>query len=189
MITSQERKEEVLQFHDMGFSNKQIAKELKMSPTTVMGIVGRTKRLNTKNQKVSQDDIAKMRELRGKGLSNAAIGRELGFSDFTVRKYLSKQPDMNRAEYGSLVAHVTGESFVKEEEKVPLPKQKLKLISTTVELEGDQFTYKVRTDGTVRINNNLGFACDFTKQEFFTLITELCEVGDWITSHEKQAAL
>lgn len=178
--TSQEKIDQVLEYKAAGFTNKDIAKEMHMSQNTVRAIVGHTKKQARK--KISDADIAKMKELREKGLSNSQIAKEIGCSDFTVRSYISYQPDMNRAEYGSMKTHATGETFIKEPKPEPKLK-KLKTVKTEISMEGDICSYKVSSEGRARITFSTGTAIDFTKTDFFKLISELCEVGEWLSQN------
>lgn len=66
-----------------------------------------------KGIKLTEEDIATLREYRyEKGLSNKQIAKETGLSYETVLRYLGKQKDGLRAEYGSIVTHANNESFV-----------------------------------------------------------------------------
>lgn len=42
--------------------------------------------------RITDDVIARMRDMRKRGMSNIRIGMELGISDVTVRKYIGSQP-------------------------------------------------------------------------------------------------
>jgi DNA-binding CsgD family transcriptional regulator len=181
--TSQEKIDQVLEYKAAGFTNKDIAKEMHMSPHTVGVIVGRMKKQS--RTKITDADIVRMKELRGKGLSNSQIAKEIGCSYFTVRSYISYQPDMNRAAYGSIVAHAKGDTYVKEEKPVEKPVSKLKLARTDVTLDGKMASYKASSEGRVRIMFTTGSNADMTKDDFYELISELCEVGQWLSKNVK----
>lgn len=179
--TSQEQIDQVLEYKAAGFTNRDIAKEMHMSQNTIRSIVGRTR--NKVRTKISDADIAKMKELRGKGLSNEQIANEIGCSSFTVRRYISVQPDMNRSAYGSIVAHVTGETYLKEKKEPEAKPKKLKTVKTEISMEGDICSYKVSSEDRARITFSTGTAIDFTANDFFKLISELCEVGEWLSQN------
>ena len=187
-----EKIKEIQELRDAGFTNKEIAKEMGISGATVSRYAPKFK-VKKRAAPISENTFQKMLELRTKGLSNSQIGKELGMSYSTVLRKLGPQPDMVRAEYGSIISHVTGETFVKEEEPKMQKKTALKLIKTCVEMQGREFTYKATTEGEVRITHPTGFATNLTADQFYNYIAELCEVGDWLTenasSHHKQTAL
>ena len=82
---------------------------------------------------ITDDVIARMRDMRKRGMSNIRIGMELGISDVTVRKYIGSQPKeiskqskehANRAvertkpkpaRKSALYTHRTAESIKKDE--------------------------------------------------------------------------
>lgn len=183
--TSQEKIDQVLEYKAAGFTNKDIAKEMHMSQNTIRSIVGRTKK--QVRTKISDADIAKMKELRGKGLSNAQIAHEIGCSSDTVRRYIFNQPDMNRSAYGSIIAHVTGETYLKEKKEPEAKPKKLKTVKTEISMEGDICSYKVSSEGRARITFSTGTAVDFTANDFFKLISELCEVGEWLSQNTTES--
>lgn len=168
-------------YGEAGFTYSDIAKELGISDTTVGNILG-PKCPHGSPHKVTEEMIQRMFELRGKGLSNSQIALELGINVITVRRYIGKQADMSRAAYGSIVAKVCGESFVKEEERMEQPlARKLKLAKTEVTMDGDIASYKLSSEGRTRITFKNGTNIDLTKQDFLALIAELCEAGEWMT--------
>lgn len=67
-----------------------------------------------KGKRMGPEDVARMNELRDKGLSNAQIAIELGVSDNTVARYLGRQKTGSRTPYGALKTHADGESFALE---------------------------------------------------------------------------
>lgn len=100
---------------------------------------------------------------------------------------------MVKAEYGAIISHATGESFVKEAKEPPQKKALLKTTKTSIELQGHDFTYKVTSDGEITILHPTGFATSLTENQFYIYMSELCELGDWLSkntkSHDKQPSL
>lgn len=74
-------------------------------------------------RRTTATDIMRFRELAQQGLSHTQIAKETGFCADTIYRYLGKQKAGNRAAYGSIVTHPSGESFLppkkKEQEKQP----------------------------------------------------------------------
>lgn len=175
---------QVKEYGEAGFTYSDIAKDLGISDKTVGYILG-PKRPHGSPHKVTEETIQQMLKLRGKGLSNSQIALELGINAITVRRHIGKQADMSRAAYGSIVAKVCGESFVKEEERMEQPlARKLKLAKTEVTMDGDIASYKLSSEGRTRITFKNGTQyIDLTKQDFLALIAELCEAGEWMTHY------
>ena len=189
---TEEQINEMRELRDAGFSKQEIATHMGISAVTVTRYAPKFK-IKNRIEPISQETLDKMISLRNKGLSNSQIAKELGMSYSTVLKKLGPQPDMARAEYGSIVSHATGVTFVKEEPPKMQKKTALKLVKTSVEMQGREFTYKATTEGEVRITHPTGFATNLTVDQFYNYIAELREVGDWLaenaTSHYKQTAL
>lgn len=172
---TQEQINEMKEYDAANFTYKDIAQAMNVSVWTVSRHLG-GKRHRTK---ITDEVIERMEELRTKGLSNAQIGIELSIDPTTVKKYIGEQK--KRSEYGSLIAHVTGESFVEKEEKKI--QRKLKLTNTSISCDGRDFSYKASTDGRVRITSSTGIQIDITKDQLLCLIAELCEIGDWLSKN------
>ena len=169
--------QEMKEYANEGFSYKEIAEAMNVSQWTVSRHLGK-KNVHTF---ITDDLISKMENLRSQGLSNAQIAIEMGINQRTVREHIGTQK--KRSEYGSLVAHVTGESFVKEDKMVRNVERKLKLTNTSISCEGKDFSYKASTDGRVRITSSTGIQIDLTKDQLLGLIAELCEIGDWLAKN------
>ena len=183
---SEEKRNEIIELSKAGFSNHDISKELGVSYTTIRHIIGYKDTTSCKKGKrLNNQDIEKMLSLKAQGLSNSKIAIELGVARSTVNRWMGNQPTMNRAEYGSIIAHTTGESFVKEEPKVAV--KKLKTVKTEASFEGDIARYKTSSEGQVRITFSTGVPVDLEKSDFFKLLTELCEIGNWLTENAKNA--
>lgn len=170
---SQQKIDEMREYGNIGLSYKDIAKELGCDVSTVTRYLGK----KHKHTIVTDEIISRMQELRDHGLSNSQIAIEIGVSPTTVTEYLGKQKV--RAQYGTIVAHVTGSSFVPYEKKEIKMEQKLKVVNKSISFEGEMFSYKVCTDGRIRITSETGVAIDLDKKSLSNFISELCEVGDW----------
>ena len=184
-LTSQQI-EEMKEFANLGFSYRDIAKEMKLNPRTVSKHLGKKYERRT----VDNDMLSHMQELRSQGLSNCQIAKETGFNPGTVVKYLGKQKSGVRASYGSIVSHATGDSFViqespKQERNVQKVESKLKVVKASISCDGSDFSYRVNTDGMVRITTSTGIILDLTKDQLLNFIAELCELGDWLAKNSE----
>ncbi len=136
--------------------------------------------------RISPDIIDKMKVMRTAGHSNSIIAKELGISCDTVRCYIGNQPTNCRAEYGSIVAHVTDlkPEAVKIEapKQTPVPKTELKLKNIVYSYVGQHYEYKVRTDtNVVRIVDN-GINFDIPSKDFENFVLELVELYSELSS-------
>ena len=174
------------EYVDAGFERKDICRELKCNMATLRKYVGAS--YNRKYKKVTDDMTQNMKNLRAKGLSNSQIAIELGVAPSTVCKYISNQPTGNRAEYGSIVAHSTGESYIKE--KLTVKNIKLKSEEITRNYSGDIFNYSINNDGIATIYSDTicGTEITLTYDNLFKFINELCDLAEdlqKITKNEK----
>lgn len=169
--------EDIRTLVELGASAKEISEELHINYRTALKYAG-----VSGHRHVDDKLMQKMLELQNKGLSHQQIGIELGLSYATVHKHLGDQKDMNRSNYGSIVSHVTGNSFVQQENVTKLSrKNQLTQISSSVSYQGECFTYKISTDGKVRLSNVLGTVIDFDKDQFIRFVSELCELENTLT--------
>lgn len=184
-LTEDQVLEILIRSNDQHEPNYKIAKEMGLSQHTIGKVVGRKQKVHKARGKMTEKEIERMKELRAQGLSNSKIAKELNIAVVSVRRYLGKQPAGIRSEYGSIVAHVTGESFVKEKEMKEMKekKAKLKIVKTDISFAGVKADYKVSSDGRVRIIFPTGTAFDFAKNDFYEFMLELCEIGDWLTQN------
>jgi DNA-binding CsgD family transcriptional regulator len=130
--------------HEEGMSYKEIADKAGYCPDTVFRhVTGKSyhKCVSTRKKPVAITDekVEDMKIYRELGLSNKQIAIEMGLSVVTVQRHLGNQKDGHRADYGSIVAHTTGESFVpkgydlhklKEEKKLEKEQTKVDIIKT-----------------------------------------------------------
>lgn len=172
---------EVKELEKLGFTRIEISKQLGISDATIRHY------LSTKQKEhavITPEIIEKMRNLRSQGLSNSKIAIELNIDQRTVLKYLGRQPTGIKAEYGSIVSHATGESFIKKEES------RLKKISTKVSYAGDRFKYDVDSTGFVEFSDSpVGAITVLTKEELNTFIKELTELNTWLEQNSTTHAL
>ena len=103
--------------HEEGMSYKEIADKVGYCKDTVYRYVtGKSfhERVSTRKSPVviTDEKVEDMKIYRELGLSNKQIAIEMGLSVATVHRHLGNQKDGHRADYGSIVAHTTGESFV-----------------------------------------------------------------------------
>lgn len=103
--------------HEEGMTYKEIADKAGCCKDTVYRYVtGKSyhERISTRKRPVviTDEKVEDMKIYRELGLSNKQIAIEMGLSVATVQRHLGNQKDGHRADYGSIVAHTTGESFV-----------------------------------------------------------------------------
>ena len=136
--------------------------------------------------RISSDVIDKMKTMRSEGYSNSMIAKELGISYDTVRCHLGNQPENCRAEYGSIIAHVTDvkpeEVKIEATKQTPVPTTELKLKNIVYSYVGKHYEYKVRTDtNVVRIVDN-GINFDIPSNQFENFVLELVELYSELSS-------
>lgn len=189
MHLMQQKIDEIKELESLGFTRKDIASQLGICEDTIRAHLPRKQK---EHVKVTYTMVEKMKELRDKGLSNSQIAKELNTYPSIIRKYIGNQPDMARAEYGSIVAHTTGESFEEKanaqsnEVQAPVGR-KLKTLRTSVCMEGERFKYEMTTDGDVTITPPNGFSLNFDRKGFFRYLSELGEISNWLKEHAKFA--
>lgn len=186
---TQQKIDEIKELESLGFTRRDIAAQLGICEDTIRSHLPRKQK---EHIKVTYTMVEKMKELRDKGLSNSQIAKELNTSYGTIRKYIGNQPDMVRAEYGSIVAHTTGESFeekanVQSNEVQASVGRKLKTLRSSVCMEGEKFKYEMTTDGDVSITPPTGFPLNFDRKSFFRYLSELGEISNWLKEHAKFA--
>lgn len=140
----------------------------------------------TGGSKISPDIINKMKDMRIEGYSNSKIAKELGVAYDTVKCHLGNQPLNCRAEYGSIIAHVTDvkpeEVKIEAPKQTPVPKTELKLKNIVYSYAGQHYEYKVHTDkNVVRIVDN-GINFDIPSKDFETFVLELVELYSELSS-------
>lgn len=188
MRVTQKQIDEMKEYRSAGFSMSEIANSLGVSIQTVQRYAGASAVLTPQL-------IDKMQEMVRLGLSHSQIAKELDISYYHVQKALGKQKFNNRAPYGALASHAKGESFIPKELTttpiineetpfVPSPikeetKHKMKIIKSSVTMEGEKYSYRLSSDGGVRLTSATGFAVDMTDKEFANFMNELKEVSDW----------
>lgn len=165
-----------------GLSNVQIAKELGIkSTTTIVNHIGHQSDNRFAPNKISMQDISKMQVLRSQGLSNSQIAREMSIDPGTVRYHIGIQPTGNRAEYGSVISHVTGDTYAKHP---PVKKEPaIRMTESVFRFRGkNDVEYRVDSAGRVRIIRSNGDHVDISANanEFFTFLNELSELGEFI---------
>lgn len=190
MRVTQKQIDEMKEYRNAGFSMNEIADSLGVSVQTVQRYAGGSAILTPQL-------IDKMQEMVRLGLSHSQIAKELDISYYHVQKALGKQKFNNRASYGSLASYAKGSSFIPKELQqttapiineetpfVPSPvkeetRHKMKIIKSSVTMEGEKYSYKLSSDGGVRLTSATGFAVDMTDKEFANFMNELKEVSDW----------
>lgn len=192
--------------HEEGMTYKEIADKVGYCKDTIYRYVaGKSyhKCVSTRKKPVAITDekVEDMKIYRELGLSNKQIAIEMGLSVATVHRHLGNQKDGHRADYGSIVAHTTGESFVpkgldlqraKEEKKLEKAQAKVEIIKTKeisedapsglkiasflLVLNGEDCQYTIEND-RVRIEF-LGSVLDIPSQMIGKLAEELKSVEE-----------
>ena len=185
---SQNRIDQIRSDYSAGMSIKDIMLKNGVSRATVGRVTFDMEKRQPKLSisKISPDVVDKMKEMRTEGFSNSLIAKELGISYDTVKCYLGNQPTNCRAEYGSIIAHVTDlePEAVKIEapKQTPVPKTELKLKNIVYSYAGQHYEYKVRTDtNIVRIVDN-GVNFDIPAKNFEAFVLELVELYSELSS-------
>lgn len=185
---SQERIDNIRKDYIAGMPIKDIMLSNGVSRATVSKAVFDMERRHPKQSvpKISSDVVDKMKVMRTEGYSNNMIAKKLGVSYNTVLCHLGGQPDNCRAEYGSIIAHVTDvkpeEVKIEAPKQTPVPKTELKLKNIVYSYAGKHYEYKVRTDtNVVRIVDN-GINFDIPSKDFENFVLELVELYSELSS-------
>lgn len=178
---SQKEIDNIQELYKQGLNYNEIISKTGRSKATISRAVAPLVNHTEKEKDVK----AKMLELRGQGLSNQQIAKEMNYSYSQVYNVIGKQPTGNRAEYGSVVAHVTGSSYVNTTLEKPKPvekKPKAVLLEESVfRFKGKTCSYRVDSKGHVRILLNNGNYLDIPDpKSLFTMIDELADIGEFL---------
>ena len=128
--------------------------------------------------------INRMKELKEQGLSNRQISIETGLSTVTVRRYLGNQQQMSRSEYGSVVSHITGDSFVKGMDGMAKKIENPGLSISTVYVKGKELDYRVELEKGIHIYKNNADQLYLPKDQLSDFIKEIAWLAECI-SHDK----
>jgi len=111
---------EIKQMREEGKTLKQIQAEKGYARTTITRYTSAVRPDKKKcGHRATATDIMRFRELAQQGLSHIQIAKETGFCVDTIYKHLGKQKAGNRAAYGSIVTHPSGESFLPPKKEEP----------------------------------------------------------------------
>ena len=155
-----------------GLNNKEISKMLGIHPHTVGTYLPKIFNRHTITPQMVED----MKTCRELGLSNKQIAIELGISYTTVTNRIGPQPDSRKSQYGSIVSHANGESYLdavkpvnqiekfnkrwnrqpedqKEKEATPMASSALELVSNTIEFKGKVGFYKIDMHNGIEIES------------------------------------
>lgn len=184
--------EEMKRLYAEGMTCKEIAAKFGCSLDTAHRII-KPGRHNSKA--ITRAQINDMLVYRDLGLSNQQIAIEMGLSYQSVVRYLGPQPAGNRSEYGSIVAHATGETYVnaakaeaqKEETKTMNAMQQtieraksstLILESIITSYKGHSCSYKYSdTSKQIRITAPNGDNLTIMKEDFLYFANEVFELA------------
>lgn len=124
------------------------------------------------SKEVSREELLHMRE---EGLTNKQIAERLGCAYYTVLRYIGKQPDGMRADYGSIAAKVTD---APKEEARPEPNRRLTMSIRKTRYYGENGTcYNVYSSGQANIEQGGMRVMTFQRaEELEQLICELIEL-------------
>lgn len=91
-----------------------------------------------------------MRILRSQGKTNREIAQEMGLCIATVRRHIGNQPSGLRANYGSVIAHVT-DVEVQPPPITAVKKSSLRMVAQTKIMEGDHYHFTMDNYGNITI--------------------------------------
>ena len=98
---------------------------------------------------ISDGLINNMRILRSQGKTNREIAAEMNLCTATVRRHIGNQPSGLRANYGSIVSHVTD---VETPPPVAITKKSsLRLVAQTKIMEGNHYHFALDNLGNITI--------------------------------------
>lgn len=187
---SQDRINKIRQDYIAGLPIKEIMINNGVSKATVCRHVADISKENPRIRcapgKVTPEMLEQMKQMRVDGLSNNKIAKELGVDYMTVKRHIGIQPTNCRADYGSIVAHVSDVKpeavMIEAPKQTTVPKTSLKLKNIVYSYEGERYEYKVRTDtDVVRIVDN-GTNFDVPSKDFETFVLELVELYSELSS-------
>jgi len=130
---------------------------------------------------LDQSRISRMKELKEQGLSNRQISIELGLSQMTVRRYLGNQQLMSRSEYGSIVSHITGDSFVKGVDGMAKKIENPGLSVSTVYVKGKELEYRVELKKGIHIYKNNVDQLYLSKDQLSDFVKEIVWLANCIS--------
>ena len=133
---------------------------------------------------LDQSKIDRLKELKKQGLSNRQISIELCLSPVTVRRYLGDQQLMSRSEYGSIVSHITGDSFVKGMDGMAKKVENPGLSVSTVYVKGKELEYRVELEKGIHIYKNNVDQLYLPKDQLSDFVKEIVWLADCL-SHDK----
>lgn len=125
------------------------------------------------SKEVSREELLHMRE---EGLTNKQIAERLGCNYYTVLRYIGKQPDGMRADYGSIAAKVTD---LQMEGPKPEPKRRLTMSIRKTRYYGENGTkYNVYSTGQVDIDREGLIMTLQRPEDLEQMICELIELAE-----------
>lgn len=133
---------------------------------------------------LDQSKIDRLKELKKQGLSNRQISIELCLSPVTVRRYLGDQQLMSRSEYGSIVSHITGDSFVKGMDGMAKKVENPGLSVSTVYVKGKELAYQVELGKGIHIYKDNVDQLYLSKDQLSDFVKEIAWLADCL-SHDK----
>lgn len=187
---SQDRINKIRQDYIAGLPIKDIMVNNGVSKATVCrhvaDITKENPRIHSTPGKVTPEMVEQMKQKRIDGCSNSKIAKELGVDYATVRRHIGIQPTNCRADYGSIIAHVSDvkpdEVMIEAPKQTSVPKTSLKLKNVVYSYAGEHYEYTIRTDtNVVRIVAN-GVNFDIPSQDFESFVLELVELYSELSS-------
>lgn len=153
-----------------------------------------------KRKAMSSTDVMQMRTLREEGLSNRKIALKLGVSYETVHRYLGRQPDGVRSNYGEIVSHAIGDSFIGDSQlnRFPLPETDLAPLKelrvkmddekkkpifklAKLKLEGMKYRYLFSMGESLGVANDCGESITIDKADILTFCKELTYLAECLS--------
>jgi DNA-binding transcriptional regulator YiaG len=179
---------------EKGLTLKEIAAQYDLCEDTVSKALGGVQKSHIK---ITPELIEEMRTYRELGLSNSQIAIEMNLAVTTVRQYIGAQPKNTRAEYGSIVAHSTGDSYaakkghVKEKkmyENTMKSESALNLVSIITTFNGNSgIKYKLNGTNQVQIVTEKGENMTLESGYFLQFAQEIAELRKFIEVNQPKA--
>lgn len=198
-ISEADRQEMIRLSKEEHLNSKQIAQKFGCNYQVVQRIVKSNDHRNS--NAVTREQINDMLVYRDLGLSNKQISIEMGISYESVLRHIGRQPLGSRSEYGSIVSHVTGETYVdtaklkelkKEDTGMINAMQQAKTIATTqsslvlesivTSYKGHSCSYKYSDlSKQIRITAPNGDNLTIMKEDFLYFANEVFELAKKLT--------
>lgn len=163
----------------LGLSHKQIAITLNISPYVVRNGLGVQKAAN-RSAYGSLAAHAEGESFLPKGMENI-LDKKPEETKSEVEKAEEKKSEVEKVVVKKSEVKKPVVIDLKPEDKFKNPEKEttMKIVKSSITFEGQKFSYKLSSDGNVRMTSANGFTIDLKDDEFSNFMKELKEVTDW----------